>query len=81
MHYKIVPEQVVGLVILALSLWMLFDPTFYISMVQDESSYYSGICILLLIGALLFVVGFVGCIGAYKESKRLLITVSLFFIS
>lgn len=69
--------QVSGLTILILSIWMLVDPTFYISMAQDESSYYSGICILFLAGALLFIVGFLGCFGAYKESQRLLILVSV----
>lgn len=53
------------------------DPTFYVSMAQEESSYYSGVCILFLGGALLFIVGFLGCFGAYKESQRLLVLVSL----
>lgn len=62
-----------GLVIVILAVWMSLDPSFYISMAQDEVSYYSGICILFLGGALLFVVGFLGCFGAYKESQRLLV--------
>lgn len=71
--------QVTGLTVIFLSVWMLFDPTFYISMAQDESSYYSGVCILFLAGTLLFVVGFLGCFGAYKESPKLLILVSFNF--
>ncbi|XP_065224615.1 CD9 antigen [Planococcus citri] len=65
-----------GLLTIVLSVWMLIDPTFYISMAQDESSYYSGICLLFLAGTLLFIVGFLGCFGAYNESQRLLV---LFF--
>ena len=68
--------QISGFVIIVLSVWMLVDPTFYVSMAQHESDYYSGVCILFLGGALLFVVGFLGCIGAFKESQRLLVLVS-----
>lgn len=60
---------------------MLIDPTFYISMAQDESSYYSGICLLFLAGALLFIVGFLGCFGAYNESQRLLVLVSILWFT
>ncbi|XKL61787.1 hypothetical protein PGB90_001620 [Kerria lacca] len=65
-----------GLIIIVLSIWMYFDPTFYITMTQDEASYYSGVYILFLSGALLFIVGFLGCFGIYNESQRLLV---LFF--
>jgi hypothetical protein len=58
---------------------MLTDPTFYISMAQDESSYYSGVYLLLAVGILLFIVGFLGCCGALKESQVILVLVSLSF--
>ena len=61
---------------MVLSVWMLVDPTFYVSMAQKESDYKSGICILFLGGSLLFAVGFLGCFGAFKESQRLLVLVS-----
>ncbi|KAI5699356.1 hypothetical protein M8J75_001588 [Diaphorina citri] len=65
-----------GLLILVLSLWMLTDPTFYVRMAQDESNYYAGVYLLLSVGLLLFIVGFLGCCGAYRESRN---TLTLFF--
>lgn len=76
-----IPLQMSGLTILVLSIWMLLDPTFYISMAQDEPSYYSGICLLFLAGMLFFIVGFLGCFGAYNESQKLLVLVRDFFFS
>lgn len=54
---------------------MLVDPTFYISMAQDESSYTIGIYVFLIIGALMFIVGFLGCTGVIKESQGMLVLV------
>lgn len=56
---------------------MLTDPTFYMSMAQDESSYYIGIYLFLAVGLLMFIVGFLGCCGAIKESQCMLVLVSL----
>lgn len=64
--------QLTGLLILVLSLLMLTDPTFYVRMAQDESNYYAGVYLLLSVGLLLFVVGFLGCCGAYRESRSTL---------
>ncbi|XP_026675772.1 CD9 antigen-like [Diaphorina citri] len=55
---------------------MLTDPTFYVRMAQDESNYYAGVYLLLSVGLLLFIVGFLGCCGAYRESRN---TLTLFF--
>jgi hypothetical protein len=55
---------------------MITDPTFYVRMAQDESSYHTGIYIFLAVGALMFVVGFLGCCGAYRESPCMLVSVS-----
>lgn len=55
---------------------MLTDPTFLISMTQDESNYYIGLYIFLAIGALMLIVAFLGCCGAFKESQCLLVSVS-----
>ncbi|KAL1138472.1 hypothetical protein AAG570_008535 [Ranatra chinensis] len=67
---------ITGLFLISLSVWMLTDPTFYVSMAQDESSYYSGVYLLLAVGILLFIVGFLGCCGTLKESQVMLV---LFF--
>jgi hypothetical protein len=54
---------------------MITDPTFYVRMAQDESSYHTGIYIFLAVGALMFIVGFLGCCGAYRESPCMLVSV------
>ncbi|VVC33126.1 Tetraspanin/Peripherin,Tetraspanin,Tetraspanin, EC2 domain [Cinara cedri] len=58
-----------GLLLMFLALWMLIDPTFSISMAQDEASYYAGVYLILFIGALLVIVGFLGCAAAISESQ------------
>jgi len=67
---------ITGLCITALAVWLLSDPSFYISMAQDELSYKTGLFIFLGIGILLFIIGFLGCCGALRESKVMLV---LFF--
>lgn len=69
--------QITGLTIIVLSVWMLTDPTFYISMAQDQSSYYSGVYLFLIVGSLMFIVGFLGCCGTIKESQCMLVLVSV----
>nr|CAD7443156.1 unnamed protein product [Timema bartmani]CAD7460419.1 unnamed protein product [Timema tahoe] len=69
-----------GLAVLILSVWMLTDPTFYLSMAQDESSYNTGVYILLATGILMFVVAFLGCCGAYKESPCMLVSFFCFLL-
>lgn len=61
---------------MALSVWLLTDPSAYISITQDEQSFKSGIYVLLAIGLLILVVGVLGCCGACCESQCLLISVS-----
>lgn len=51
---------------------MLTDPTFLISMTQNESNYFLGLYILLVVGALMLTVAFLGCCGAFKESQCML---------
>lgn len=60
---------------IALAVWMLIDPTFAISMTQDEASYYTGVYLILFVGALLLIVGFVGCAAAISESQVSLVLV------
>lgn len=58
-----------------LALWMWIDPTFSISMAQDEASYYAGVYLVLFVGALLVIVGILGCVAAISESPCSLILV------
>ncbi|XP_059617858.1 CD9 antigen [Phlebotomus argentipes] len=64
----------VGLATVVLAIWMLTDPTFLISMTQDENHYYIGLYIFLAIGALMLIVAFLGCCGAFKESQCMLVS-------
>ncbi|KAG8233140.1 hypothetical protein J437_LFUL010370 [Ladona fulva] len=52
---------------------MLVDPTFYMNVAQNESSYNNGLYVLLGVGCLVFIVGLFGCCGAYKESQCMLV--------
>lgn len=63
-----------GLTVLAIAVWMLVDPTFYMNVAQNESSYNTGLYVLLAAGSLVFIVGLFGCCGAYKESQCMLVT-------
>ncbi|XP_049284441.1 CD81 protein-like [Anopheles funestus] len=63
---------VVGFLIVSLAIWMLSDPTFLISMTQNEKNYTIGLYIFLTVGGLMLIVAFLGCCGAFKESQWML---------
>jgi hypothetical protein len=67
--------QLLGIAVIALSVWMLTDPTFYVRVAHDESSYHTGLYIFLVVGLLMFIVGFLGCCGACRESPCMLVSV------
>lgn len=67
--------QVLGLLLIGLAVWMLTDPIFNVGMTQDSSDYYTGISLLLVVGTLLFLTGFLGCCGAHKENQCMLVMV------
>lgn len=62
----------IGFGIVLLAIWMLTDPTFLISMTQNENNYFIGLYILLVVGGLMLSVAFLGCCGAFKESQCML---------
>lgn len=67
----------IGLALLAIGIFLLVQPTS--SAIQSVLSFY-GIAVYIIIaaGAITTVVGFLGCCGACKESKCLLIMFSVF---
>ncbi|XP_077294110.1 tetraspanin 96F [Arctopsyche grandis] len=65
---------VLGIAIVAIAAWMITDPTFYLSMTQDEVKYYTGLYVFLAAGGLLVIVSFLGCCGAVKESQCMLVS-------
>lgn len=64
----------IGFAIVLLAIWMLTDPTFLISMTQNENNYFIGLYILLVVGGLMLTVAFLGCCGAFKESRCMLLS-------
>ncbi|KAK7160525.1 hypothetical protein R3I93_008236 [Phoxinus phoxinus] len=67
-----------GTGVLAIGLWLRFDPKTK-SLFEGENSpyvFYTGVYILIAAGALMMVVGFFGCCGAIQESPCML---GLFF--
>ncbi|XP_016099069.1 CD9 molecule a [Sinocyclocheilus grahami] len=69
---------IAGTGVLAIGLWLRFDPKTK-SLFEGENSpyvFYTGVYILIAVGALMMVVGFFGCCGAIQESPCML---GLFF--
>uniref|UniRef100_A0A3B1K3E1 Tetraspanin n=1 Tax=Astyanax mexicanus TaxID=7994 RepID=A0A3B1K3E1_ASTMX len=67
-----------GTGVLAVALWLRFDKrTEGLFQAQDSpTAFYTGVYILIVAGALMMVVGFLGCCGAIRESPFML---GLFF--
>uniref|UniRef100_A0A7N5JVU4 CD9 molecule n=1 Tax=Ailuropoda melanoleuca TaxID=9646 RepID=A0A7N5JVU4_AILME len=68
-----------GIAVLAIGLWLRFDSQTKSLFEQDNqsSSFYTGVYILIGAGALMMLVGFLGCCGAVQESQCML---GLFFV-
>ncbi|PIO15791.1 hypothetical protein AB205_0138820, partial [Aquarana catesbeiana] len=67
-----------GTAVLAIGLWLRFDNQTKSMFESDSSasSFYTGVYILIGAGALMMLVGFLGCCGAIQESECML---GLFF--
>ncbi|XP_074050528.1 CD9 antigen [Macrotis lagotis] len=67
-----------GIAVLAIGLWLRFDSQTKSIFEQEDnnSSFYTGVYILIGAGALMMLVGFLGCCGAIQESQCML---GLFF--
>ncbi|KAG8579777.1 hypothetical protein GDO81_011050 [Engystomops pustulosus] len=67
-----------GTAVLAIGLWLRFDSQTKAIFESDNSgnSFYTGVYILIGAGALMMLVGFLGCCGAIQESECML---GLFF--
>ncbi|XP_055965010.1 CD9 antigen [Sorex fumeus] len=67
-----------GIAVLAIGLWLRFDPQTKSIFEQENnhSRFYTGVYILIGAGALMMLVGFLGCCGAVQESQCML---GLFF--
>lgn len=68
-----------GLGIMAVSLWLLFDQQLYLQSIGAERvDYFIGTYIILGIGSIMTLVGFLGCCGAWKGSPWMLGTFFFF---
>ncbi|XP_030394686.1 CD9 antigen isoform X1 [Gopherus evgoodei] len=67
-----------GTAVLAIGLWLRFDTQTknIFEMESNNSNFYTGVYILIGAGALMMLVGFLGCCGAVQESQCML---GLFF--
>ncbi|KFP82314.1 CD82 antigen, partial [Acanthisitta chloris] len=65
--------QILGAVILGFGIWILADKTSFIAVLQMSSpSLRTGAYILIAVGALTMLMGFLGCLGAVNEVRCLL---------
>lgn len=62
---------------LGIGIWVMVDPTGFREIVAANPLLITGAYILLAMGGLLFLLGFLGCCGAVRENKCLLLFVSI----
>ena len=70
-------EQLGGACLLGIGIWVMVDPTGFREIVAANPLLITGAYILLAMGGLLFLLGFLGCCGAVRENKCLLLFVSI----
>jgi len=68
-----------GVGVLALSIWLLFDQA-VVLMAKGAQDYATGTYVLMAAGALMTIIGFLGCCGALRESQCLLGTFFVFLM-
>ncbi|KAG9330260.1 hypothetical protein JZ751_026022 [Albula glossodonta] len=65
-----------GSFLLGVGIWVLVDPTGFREIVAANPLLFTGAYIILAMGGMLFLLGFLGCCGAIRENKCLLLFVS-----
>ncbi|XP_047631883.1 tetraspanin-18 isoform X1 [Phacochoerus africanus] len=69
-----------GACLLGVGIWVMVDPTGFREIVAANPLLITGAYILLAMGGLLFLLGFLGCCGAVRENKCLLLFFFLFIL-
>ncbi|XP_054864434.1 tetraspanin-18-like isoform X4 [Amphiprion ocellaris] len=62
-----------GSFLLGVGVWVLVDPMGFREIVAVNPLLFTGVYVILAMGALLFLLGFLGCCGAIRENKCLLL--------
>uniref|UniRef100_A0A8B9HH63 Tetraspanin n=1 Tax=Astyanax mexicanus TaxID=7994 RepID=A0A8B9HH63_ASTMX len=69
-----------GSFLLGVGVWMLVDPTDFREIVAANPLLFTGVYIILAMGGMLFLLGFLGCCGALRENKCLLLFFFMFIL-
>lgn len=70
--------QLLGVAILGVSILVYVDSQNYVAFEETSELYMTPFLLLIALGALMTLVGFVGCCGAIREAPCFLVTVSYF---
>ncbi|UYV78919.1 CD9 [Cordylochernes scorpioides] len=70
--------QLAGIAVLSLGLWLYFNHVEYLKETPDNHLYFVPLYILIAAGAVMTILGFLGCCGALHESQTML---GLFFVT
>uniref|UniRef100_A0A671S3F4 Tetraspanin n=1 Tax=Sinocyclocheilus anshuiensis TaxID=1608454 RepID=A0A671S3F4_9TELE len=62
-----------GAFLLGVGIWVLVDPTGFREIVAANPLLFTGVYAILIMGGMLFLLGFLGCCGAIRENKCLLL--------
>ncbi|XP_006274577.1 tetraspanin-18 [Alligator mississippiensis] len=69
-----------GACLLGVGIWVIVDPTGFREIVAVNPLLFTGAYIMLAMGAMLFLLGFLGCCGAIRENKCLLLFFFMFIL-
>ena len=70
--------QLLGCAVLGVGIWVRADPQFreYVDSNGNFNFLYTGAYILIVVGVIIMLVGFLGCWGALRENQAMLLSVS-----
>ncbi|XP_073460267.1 tetraspanin-18 [Aquarana catesbeiana] len=69
-----------GTFLLGLGVWVIVDPTGFREIIAANPLMFMGAYLVLAMGAMLFLLGFLGCCGAIRENKCLLLFFFMFIL-
>ncbi|XP_075044452.1 tetraspanin-18 [Mixophyes fleayi] len=69
-----------GSFLLGLGIWVIVDPTGFREIIAVNPLMFMGAYLVLAMGAMLFLLGFLGCCGAIRENKCLLLFFFMFIL-